>query len=84
MSDVNAGGFAPCPNCKERNATRVSFTWWGGFLGPKMMSVVQCARCSLRYNGKTGATLGTAIAIYMAVAFVIAGLLAVVILKMRR
>ena len=59
-----SGQFAPCPKCKNTKAKRVRFTWWGGALGPKMFSVVQCVQCRTRYNGKTGASLTATIILY--------------------
>jgi len=57
-----------CRACHEEvEPTPVTFTWWGGLLGPKLLSHVQCPKCSARWNGKTGADNSTAIAIYMVV-----------------
>ena len=74
------GEFAPCPKCGSRSATKPSFTWWGGVLGPKIIPVVKCDGCSHSYNGKTGGSNTAAIAIYMVVVtvlmFVVFGLLA--------
>ena len=54
------------------DATLVSFTWWGGLLGPRLFTHVQCHRCGTCCNGKTGNGNTTAIAIYVAVGTVIA------------
>ncbi|HJZ88407.1 MAG TPA: hypothetical protein VKN99_24715 [Polyangia bacterium] len=64
-----AGGaeVAPCPKCRNTAATKVRFTWWGGLLGARMFSVVQCTRCSCRFNGKTGAGLTGVIIAYQGV-----------------
>jgi hypothetical protein len=77
------GEFAPCPNCKTSNASKVGFTWWGGVLGPKLLNVVKCMQCGSQYNGKTGGTLTTAIAIYTCVAIGIGILVAVLLSSMR-
>src|SRR5262245_21157001 len=66
---------APCPKCKNTSATKVRFTWWGGALGPKLFNVVQCTRCSTRFNGKTGGSLTNVIIVYQVVAFGVALLL---------
>lgn len=63
---------AGCPQCGNTHVTPVSFTWWGGVLGPKMFSHVKCATCGATFNGKTGRSNNTAIAIYIAVVLVIA------------
>ena len=72
--------YAPCPRCQNPQASPVSFTWWGGVLGPKMLTHVKCTRCGAAYNGKTGQSNATGIAIYVAVGalifFVIAFVLA--------
>lgn len=60
--------YAPCPQCQNNEANPVTFTWWGGLLGPKMMTHVKCTQCGTAYNGKTGQSNTTKIAIYMGVA----------------
>jgi hypothetical protein len=61
---------APCPKCQNPTATPVKFTWWGGLLGPKLFSVVQCARCTTQYSSKTGKTMTRVIILYQGVIFV--------------
>ncbi len=56
--------YAPCPFCGVANAEKVKFTWWGGLLGPKILSVVKCLSCGKSYNGKTGKDNTTNIVIY--------------------
>ena len=60
-----------CPKCDNTTALPVSFTWWGGFLGPKLFSVVKCANCNTQYNSKTGRPSTRAIVIYTIVGVVI-------------
>jgi hypothetical protein len=43
-----------CPNCGSRRSTKISFTWWGGVVGPSIFSLVKCAECGQQYNRKTG------------------------------
>ena len=65
QTPVQAGGmFAPCPKCGNTNATKVNYTWWGGFIGPKMFNHVKCNQCKTVYNGKTGKSNVAAIVIY--------------------
>lgn len=59
--------YAPCPQCNGTHAEKVRFTWWGGVLGPKLLSHVKCVGCGKAYNGKTGIDNNTKIAIYMGV-----------------
>jgi len=59
--------YAPCPNCSCTDADKVSFTWWGGVVGPALFTHVRCQECGTTYNGKTGKSNNTAIAIYMVV-----------------
>ncbi|HEX8916431.1 MAG TPA: hypothetical protein VF796_29030 [Humisphaera sp.] len=61
------GMFAPCPRCGCPYADRVTFTWWGGLLGPKLFTHVKCRNCRQAYNGKTGRDNTTAITIYVVV-----------------
>lgn len=63
--------YAPCPNCGAYGATKVGFTWWGGVLGPALMTHVKCPNCRTCYNGKTGRSNSTAIAIYTIVGLVL-------------
>jgi uncharacterized protein (DUF983 family) len=49
----------------------VKFTWWGGVIGPKMLSHVKCGQCGLAYNGKSGQSNTTGIVIYTVVVGVI-------------
>ncbi len=64
--------YAPCPQCKSQEAREITFTWWGGVLGPKMFNHVKCSQCGTTYNSKTGNSNQQAITIYVAVTTVIA------------
>jgi hypothetical protein len=68
---------AGCYKCSSREASPVGFTWWGGVLGPKLLSHVRCAKCGAEYNAKTGQPNTAAIVVYVAV--VIAVLTAILI-----
>jgi len=52
-SRARAPAPAPCPRCHSRDAEPVSFTWWGGFLGPRLFNQVRC-RCGASFDGRTG------------------------------
>jgi uncharacterized Zn finger protein len=60
--------YAPCPKCSAPDPQLLKFTWWGGALGPKMLTHVKCQNCGNKYNGKTGGDNNAGIAIYMIVA----------------
>ena len=68
----NTTQYAPCPNCGQINAEKVKYTWWGGALGPSLMSHVKCQNCGTQYNGKTGKSNQTNIILYFAVLAVVA------------
>lgn len=68
--------FLNCPKCGSTSVKKVPFTWWGGALGPALLTHVQCQGCGTRYNGKTGRPNGSAIAVYLVVT---TGLVAVVV-----
>jgi len=53
-----------CPRCGGAQFAPVTYTWWGGFLGPKLLRHVKCANCGARFNGKTGKDNTTGIVIY--------------------
>jgi hypothetical protein len=62
-----------CPSCAEDvEPTPIAFTMWGGAVGPKLLSHVECPRCHARFNGKTGQSNDQAIRIYIAVLSIIA------------
>lgn len=63
--------YQPCPNCGATNAEKIKFTWWGGALGPSMMTHVKCSNCGTQFNGKTGKSNQTNILLYFAVSFVL-------------
>jgi hypothetical protein len=56
--------YVPCPQCQMPSPQPVKFTWWGGLLGPKMLSHVKCQQCGLAYNGKSGQSNTKGIIIY--------------------
>ena len=47
------------------------FTWWGGLLGPKILTHVRCPGCGHAYNGKTGRENTTGIVIYSVIVGVV-------------
>jgi len=63
--------YAPCPNCGQSKANKVKYTWWGGALGPSLMTHVKCQSCGTQYNGKTGQSNQNNIIIYFLASFVI-------------
>jgi hypothetical protein len=63
--------FAACPKCGQSTARQLSFTWWGGALGPRLLTHVVCESCGAKYNGKTGRDNTTGIIIYFAVVGVV-------------
>lgn len=70
--DLVRGAYANCPWCRcPGRADRVSFTWWGGLVGPAILCHVKCRNCRKCYNGRSGKTNDTAIAIYFGVGLVI-------------
>ena len=75
--------YAPCPSCSNTYANKVGFTWWGGALGPALFTHVKCYRCGNAYNGKTGRSNNTAIAIYVGVSTVLGLIIAVALIAMR-
>ena len=70
--------FAPCPKCNAASAERVKFTWWGGVLGPKLLTHVKCSNCGSKYNGKSGKDNTKGIVVYSLVIAILAfGLMSV-------
>lgn len=60
QQSVHPAGVVPyqqsvyCPTCGSPNSKSVSFTWWGGVVGPKLLHHVKCLQCRQGYNGRTG------------------------------
>jgi hypothetical protein len=52
------------------------FTWWGGLLGPSLLTHVECPKCGMQYNGKTGRSNRNGIIVYS----VVLGLITVAVL----
>ena len=71
VQTAESSQFAPCPNCRQKNAKKVSWTLWGGALGPWMFNHVKCNACRSTFNGKTGRSNTTAIVIYLVVSLVL-------------
>ncbi|MCE9645436.1 MAG: hypothetical protein K8S20_05495 [Chloroflexi bacterium] len=67
----NPTQYAPCPNCGQSNAKKVSFIWLGGALGPSMFTHVKCQNCNTEYNGKTGKSNQQNTVLYFVVSFVV-------------
>ena len=61
----------PCPTCLSRATDRVKFTWWGGAVGPWMMSLTKCRACGTQFNSKTRKPVGSAILVYNVIAIAI-------------
>jgi hypothetical protein len=73
---VARGSYANCPFCGCPGwADKVVYTWWGGFVGPAIFSLVKCRGCRASYNGKTGQPTTNAMVIYIVVSLVVVFLL---------
>jgi hypothetical protein len=61
----------------------MKFTWWGGVLGPKVLSHVKCPSCGYGYNGRSGRDNTVGIAIYcVIVGAVVMGFVVVLVAAM--
>ncbi|HJL17178.1 MAG TPA: hypothetical protein RMH99_16040 [Sandaracinaceae bacterium LLY-WYZ-13_1] len=74
---------AGCPSCGSREAEGVGFTWWGGVVGPKLLSHVRCAACGATYNAKTGGSNATGIALYLGAVLTLAVIIGLGVALMR-
>jgi len=43
-----------CPRCRNVGSSKVNYTLWGGFIGPRIMKQVKCMSCGQNFNGQTG------------------------------
>jgi hypothetical protein len=71
-------GGSPCPRCGVPAGRLMTFTWWGGFIGPKILNHHRCDACGYTYNGKTGQPNTTGIVIYTLVGLAIAAVILLV------
>lgn len=46
--------YRTCSKCTSSCVRPLTYTWWGGWLGPKLLSHVKCHDCGHQFNGKTG------------------------------
>lgn len=65
-------GYVACPGCGSSNIKKVTYSWWGGALGPRLLNHAKCNDCGMAYNGKTGQSNTTGIVIYSLVVLAIA------------
>jgi hypothetical protein len=56
-----------CPQCGSKNVRAPTFTWWGGFLGPKLFKHRVCDACRFAFNAKTGRSNKGAVLAYTGV-----------------
>lgn len=47
-----------CPGCGSRKSSKVTYTWWGGLIGPAVFGLVKCGKCRKQYMGGSGKPLG--------------------------
>jgi transposase-like protein len=75
--------YASCPQCGGANIAKVGFTWWGGALGPALLTHVKCNDCRTTYNGKTGQSNATGIIIYSVVVLVVCAVAGALLILLR-
>lgn len=69
--DRGDGRPGHCPDCGSRDYKKISYTLWGGIIGPALFSHVKCLDCRSTFNSKTGRSNQTAITIFVIVSGVI-------------
>lgn len=72
-----------CPSCGSNDAAKVTLTWWGGVVGPRIMNLHKCRDCNCRFNSVTGKPADRAILAYALVGLAVA-LLVVAVAGFRR
>ena len=68
----------PCPGCGGGPLEEPSFTWWGGFVGHKVLGLEQCAACGRWWVKSTGRPGTGRIAAYVLIGLVLGLALGVV------
>lgn len=72
MAAKNLIVTAPCYRCGSTQASKVTVSWWGGFVGPQWFHHVKCARCGKTFDAQTGKSNDDRIAVYLAVGMALA------------
>jgi len=72
-----------CPRCGSPFVDEVRYAWWGGVLGPSMLSLMKCPNCKLQFSGKTLQDAKNGIIIYNVIALVLAFVVFFVIFALR-
>lgn len=78
---VPANGMR-CPRCQANAAFPSQFTWWGGLIGPKLLSHAVCKACGYGFNTKTGKSNTPGIILYT-VSLGVIGLLLLLLMFLR-
>lgn len=66
---LNMQGGEPCPQCGQAAGQRIRYTWWGGLIGPALLSLTVCRACGHQFNSKTGQPAKKGIIVYNVIAF---------------
>lgn len=69
--DLEQATGPQCPACHARAGKKVTFSWWGGIVGPGVMSLHKCQACGCQFNSKTGKPARNAIIAYVVIVNVI-------------
>ena len=49
--------YVAMPEMRRGDPEKVNFTWWGGVLGPKLLTHVKCEACGINITEKRGRTI---------------------------
>lgn len=60
-----------CPQCGSGNVDSVSYTWWGGVIGPRIFHHTKCKGCGYTYNSKTRKSNNTNILLFSLIGVVV-------------
>ncbi len=63
--------YQPCPRCNAEGAQRVTWTPWGSFYGPSLLTHVRCPACGYAYNGRTGRSNAVGIFFFALIPFLL-------------
>jgi transposase-like protein len=67
--------YVSCPQCGCSDIEKVSWTIWGGAIGPRLLNHAKCKSCGKTYNGKTGESNTLRIVLYNVALLAIAALI---------
>ena len=66
----------PCQRCPAGHTSPLRFSWWGGLVGPWLLSYVHCHECGASYSTRSGRAAWGGMLLIFALRLLVTGLVA--------